>query len=77
MISRAGDIQVEALEFVLLKHLSWNIALGETDEFLLKTFLVRLWAYWAEHHFSTLKKAHITNERRTRDESHQLRRGMK
>jgi len=46
MTSWTGDIQVEALEFVLLKHLFWNVALGETDEFFFETFLVRLWAYW-------------------------------
>jgi len=48
MTSRTCDVQVKALELILLKHLSWDVALGETDEFLLKTFLVSLWTYWAE-----------------------------
>jgi len=46
--SRAGYVQVEALEFVLFEYLSWDIVLRETDEILFQDLTVRLRTYWSE-----------------------------
>jgi len=43
--SGRGDVQVETLELVLFKYLSWQIMRGTMEQILLDGFMVYLRAY--------------------------------